>query len=648
MSGIALHNTIVEPAPRHGLQRLLTACLLLAALWAVAAPAFAQRTFARRFPATSSQTVTVHGDIALIGNTSLTCSGGCTAQNGNGRNNDFTMAAVDVDSDGATTNSSRATLSLPAGSTVLFAGLYWAGQNATASTRTSVRFMTPGSGSYATITATTTDNIGSAYQSFADVTSAVAAAGNGAYTVANVAQTAASGQWSGWTLVVAYQNAAGTLRNLSVFDGFQLADGTNSTIDVSVGGFITPPSGPVNSNIGLVTYDGDRGQNDAGSSTPSLQFGTNAGTLSSVFNAVNPVSDVFNSTISLNGANVTAGRTPNYTNTLGVDIDVFQPNTPLPNGSTSLLARIRGSSGDVNYPGIMTIATDVFEPEVVTNFTKSVTDVNGAPFRPGDEVIYTVAVANTGNDDAEALVILDPLPANVTYVPNSLVIISGPNNGAKTDAVGDDQVEISGGQIRFRAGTGANGTTGGVLTPSPTPTATSATQLQFRVRINDDVANNTQITNVASVDYVSGTTDIPGTGTTPPASFNVVTEADLQIAKTNTPGVNPNDQSADTVASGTATIYSLRIVNAGPTSVSNAVVTDTPVSGITCPGALGNTVVTCNATSSPAGATTCPASGALTTANLFGSGIVIPRIAVSPTPSAPNNFVTLTFTCTVN
>ncbi len=648
MSGIAFTNTTAECVQRRRAWRALGACLLVAALWAAAAPAFAQRTFARRFPGPVAQPVTVRGDIALIGNTTMTCPGGCTAQNGNGRNNDFTMVAVDVDSDAATTNSSRATLSLPAGSTVLFAGLYWAGQNATASARTSVRFQTPVSAGYTTLTAGTTDVIGSAYQSFADVTSLVAAAGNGAYTVANVAQTSGNGSWSGWTLVVAYENAAGSLRNLSVFDGFQLADGTNSTIDVSVGGFITPPSGPVNSNIGLVTYDGDRGQNDAGSSTPSLQFGTNAGTLSSVFNAVNPVSDVFNSTISLNGTNVTTGRTPNYTNTLGVDIDVFQPNTPLPNGSNSLLARIRGSSGDVNYPGIMTIATDVFEPEVVTNFTKSVTDVNGAPFRPGDEVIYTVAVANTGNDDAEAIVILDPLPANVTYVPNSLVITSGPNNGAKTDAIGDDQVEFSGGQIVFRAGTGANGTTGGALTPSPTPNATSATQLQFRVRINDGVANNTSISNVASVDYRSSTTGIPGTGTTPPASFNVVTEADLQIAKTNTPGVNPNDQSGDTVVSGAATTYSLRIVNAGPTAVSNAVVTDTPVSGITCPGALGTTVVTCSATSSPAGATTCPASGALTTANLFGSGIVIPSIAVSPTPSAPNNFVTLTFTCTVN
>ncbi len=41
-------------------------------------------------------------------------------------NNNYTMVGVDTDGDAATTvNSSTATLALPAGATVLFAGLYW-------------------------------------------------------------------------------------------------------------------------------------------------------------------------------------------------------------------------------------------------------------------------------------------------------------------------------------------------------------------------------------------------------------------------------------------------------------------------------------------------------------------------------------------
>lgn len=635
MSVLALQNTISESVSCPRRWRALVACLLLAALWTASAPVFAQaRSFARRFPAPVAQPLTVRGDIALIGNTSLTCPGTCAAQNGPGRNNGTIMAPVDVDADGSTTNSSTASLNLPAGSTVLFAGLYWAGQTGTASARNSVRLRTPASAGYTTISAATIDDIGDAYQSFANVTSTVAASGNGAYTVANIALTTGDGQWAGWTLVVAYQNASGELRNLSVFDGFQLADGTNPIIDVSVGGFITPPApAPVNSDIGLVTYDGDRGQNDAGSSTASLQFGPNTGSLTSVSNAVNTVFDVFNSTISVNGTNVTAGRAPSYTNTLGIDIDVFRPNTPLPNGSTSLVARIRGSTGDVNYPGIMTIATDVFEPEVVTNFSKAAADDNGAPFRPGDTVTYTVNVANTGNDDAEIVVVTDPLPANVTFVPGSIMVTNGPNAGPKTDAAGDDQVEFNGGQVVFRAGVGANAADGGVLSPSPTPTPTSATTLQFKVTINADVANGTSIANVATIGFRSRTTGIPGTGSTPPASFNVVTEADLQITKTNTPADGPTDGASDTVAAGSTVDYSIVVTNLGPSAANGAVVRDPASTGLTC------TTAVCG---SAANGAVCPSTTgpALVTALQSAGGVSIPTLPA-------NGAVTITLTCDV-
>ncbi len=634
MSASALHPLRIESASSARRRRWLVACLSVAALCAVAAPAFAQRSFARRFPAPAAAPLTTRGDIVLIGNTNLTCPAGATcttAQNGGtGRNNDFVMIAVDVDADGTTTNSSTATLAMPAGSTVLFAGLYWTGQNGNAAARGSVRFQTPASGGYVTVAATTTDVIGTAYQSFADVTAQVAAGGNGAYTAANVALTAASGQWAGWTLVVAYQNPTGTLRNLSVFDGFQLADATNPTIDVSVSGFITPPSGPVNSNVGLVTYDGDRGQNDAGA-TPSLRFGPTTASLSNVFNAVNPVNDVFNSSVSLNGVDVTAGRTPAYSNTLGIDIDVFQPNTPLPNGSTSLVARISGSGTDVNYPGIMSIATDVFEPEIVTNFNKAATDSNGAPFRPGDEVMYSISVSNTGNDGASDLVIADPLPVGVTYVPNSIVVVSGPNAGAKSDAAGDDQAEFDGSQIVFRAGVGADAGNGGTL--SPAPAANSSTELQFRVTIDAGVDNGTDLTNVASIDYTSQTTGVPGTGTTPPTTFTVVNEANLQITKTNTPADGPNDAAADTVIAGASVDYSIVVTNPGPSAADGAVVTDPAPTGLTCSTAVcggGTNGAACPATTGPA----------LVTALQSASGIAIPTLPVGGS-------VTITLTCDV-
>src|SRR5262245_54681490 len=97
------------------------------------------------------------GDIVLVSNTVLRAnpagvngSQAANAQNGVGSpldNNSFTMINVDVDDDSTTFNSSRADLNLPAGATVLFAGLYW-GANSLSAERTQVRFDTPAPGGY--------------------------------------------------------------------------------------------------------------------------------------------------------------------------------------------------------------------------------------------------------------------------------------------------------------------------------------------------------------------------------------------------------------------------------------------------------------------------------------------------------------------
>ncbi len=109
--------------------------------------------FAPRF------TTNATGDVAIVGNTAMTAppsdSAAVNAQNGVGsrvNNNDFNMAFVDVDSDPTTFDSSSATLSLPAGASVLFAGLYWGGRNPqNASLRTQLKLSTPASGGYLTL-----------------------------------------------------------------------------------------------------------------------------------------------------------------------------------------------------------------------------------------------------------------------------------------------------------------------------------------------------------------------------------------------------------------------------------------------------------------------------------------------------------------
>ena len=151
------------------------------------------RPFAIRYSAN------INGDIKIVGNGLMTCpaSADCTsAQAGIANptglnNNDFAMIDIDIDSDASTFNSSSATMTVPAGSTVRFAGLYWAATSASAQ-RGSVLFKTPASFGYSAINATVVDTAAGAannYSGFRDVTAAVVAAGSGVYTVANVQRT---------------------------------------------------------------------------------------------------------------------------------------------------------------------------------------------------------------------------------------------------------------------------------------------------------------------------------------------------------------------------------------------------------------------------------------------------------------------------
>ena len=169
----------------RGLRRapaIAAAVLLALALGAAAASAQVVRSFTPRF------TTNDRGDVTLIGNTLMTCGsgGGCPdGQAGNGgrvNNDDYVMQYVDVDGVGSTFCSSAASLALPPGATVLWAGLYWGGVSSSAA-RNQVVFSTP-SAAGLTLTAGSLDASGSDYQGFRDVTALVTAGGSGTYQVA--------------------------------------------------------------------------------------------------------------------------------------------------------------------------------------------------------------------------------------------------------------------------------------------------------------------------------------------------------------------------------------------------------------------------------------------------------------------------------
>lgn len=149
----------------------------------------------------------------------------------------------------------------------------------------------PGDTDYRTLAASQIDTAGDTYQGFVNVTGIIDAAGPGAYRVANVqAGTEKSdGELAGWWLVVAYDDPAAPSRNLSVFDGLQNVGSGSPGVVIPLSGFTTPHTGPVNSTVGLVAYEGDLGTLGDGA---TIQGGK--GPPTALSKAVNPASNLFN------------------------------------------------------------------------------------------------------------------------------------------------------------------------------------------------------------------------------------------------------------------------------------------------------------------------------------------------------------------
>lgn len=506
---------IEDVADRRGMPKPALRLPLVTA--ALAALALAGSASAAVTPFTARYTSNTTGDVSIAGNTVLTCppaAGGCTGvlAGGVGRNNDYAMTYVDIDGDPATFDSSSADVSLPSGAQVLFAGLYWGGRSGAgggggaaapnAGARTTVKLKAPGAGAYTSVTGSETGDVGdaaNAYQAFADVTAQVTAAGNGTYTVADVQAATGTDAYGGWSLVVAYRDAASPLRNLAVFDGFEVVSSpSNTSKTITVTGLFAPPAGAVKAKVGVIALDGDRGQTG---DTLTLN-GT------AVSDALHPANDMFNSSFADRGTRFTA-KSPDYANSLGMDASIFAADGLVANGATSATIDLT-TGGETYYPGVVTSVIDLYAPKLVVQ--KSATDVDGGSLLPGDVLEYAVSVTNEGTESASAVILTDALPAGTTPVAGSLRITAGDGAGALTDAAGDDRGEISGGTVTARLGGGATAGAGGSLAAGATTTAT------FRATVGASVAAGTSLANTASVAHTAATAGIALVATSNPVT----------------------------------------------------------------------------------------------------------------------------------
>lgn len=292
-----------------------------------------------------------------------------------------------------------------------------------------------------------------------------------------------------------------------------------------------------------------------------------------------------------------------------------QPAAPqLPSART--LAALRPAAAFTAFPApassrSVPARATLLAPDLTGNVIKTVTDVNGGNVVPGDTLEYQVSVTNGGTTDATFVVLVDVIPTNTTYAAGSLVIVSGPNAGAKTDAINDDQAQFEGGppqRVRFRLGTGANSTTPGTLA------AGQSTSIRFRVVVNAGVPVGTVISNTARVNYTDPLTgqdrtqnSLPPGGSPTGQPTNItLTEPDLTIAKTH----------AGSFRRGQSESYTLSVSNVGTgvttatTTVSDVVpagLTPTAATGSGWSCAISGQTVTCTSNASIAAGGSFPA-----------------------------------------
>lgn len=384
---------------------------------------------------------TVNGDVTMIANNMISRTA-TNNYNGEDGNHDFTdNVYVDIDNDITTFNSSNANFINPepgiACLSIRKVYLYWAAADKETNGNDNqpnwnyndIKLMLPGESAYTTYTA---DNViyrgrdlhfsNDPYVCFKDITNIVTNLSSpyGTYQVANVEAkigdlephpSGNTGTSGGWQIVYVYESPEMTTKNISLFDGYAHVTQNFNNFDIDFNGFQTIPTGTVNANVVLGSFEGDR---DLLGDMLQIRDVTN-----NFVNLTAPFRDAdnfFNSRITV-GNTEFLDRTPTSTNTLGFDAAVF----PLDNTGNSIIdnnqtsATIRLTSNQETYGlYLIGLSVDVWSPNLYPIKLKS--DATNNITQAGNNVIFDFNFANNGNDDAINTTLSTTLPLNLEFI----------------------------------------------------------------------------------------------------------------------------------------------------------------------------------------------------------------------------------------
>jgi uncharacterized repeat protein (TIGR01451 family) len=471
-------------------------------------------TLASSNNSTSNEAFSIAASYFIAGNNVIAVE--IHQQNSNSNDCLFDMSLNATPTASLVTNATSANLILPAGTnTIKFARLYWGGRidnaivTAIPDTLRKIKIRKGASGPYSNAIApvtsvdqyaiTTTEIV---YQSYIDIKPFIQTGGAGMYTIADLPCTTGpingGGHYAGWCIMIAYENTSLPLNSVRIYDGFSKVYNAGAPVTqlVTLTGLNVPNNPLVLSDAVMSTmvWEGDANLAASGANPAGDYIKINN---IAVSNAVNPITNFWNGSISKNGAFVTT-KNPDYTNQMGIDIDELEVGTGygiLPNSTTVDIEF--GTEADQYFPSVFGFAIKMKDPLMILN--KAVADANNdGIIQSNEELTYTLSGANSGAGSAYNTFVVDSLPTNVTYVANSLKIVSAPGippNTAQSDASGDDfafkGINIARNYVKFFLGIGATASTGGEMVVG------ASYNLTFKVKgqvIPGSVINTARIT----------------------------------------------------------------------------------------------------------------------------------------------------------
>ncbi|GAB3131338.1 sigma-70 family RNA polymerase sigma factor [Microbispora hainanensis] len=212
---------------------------------------------AARFAADGRLLARVVGNALVSSTAPAAPCGAATGGRGRGRDSGVSVP-IDLDRDPSTRTSSCADLDLPAGSRVLWAGLYWSGGGRGAAPAGDIRVRAPKAPGYATLHAAEVTRrdlpSGSGYQAFTDVTSLVRTAGGGRWWVAGAPARTGSVRHAAWGLVVMAEDARQPYTRAVVLDAAAVIGNEEKALRLPLDG-LAPGGAPA--RIDLMVWNGE-------------------------------------------------------------------------------------------------------------------------------------------------------------------------------------------------------------------------------------------------------------------------------------------------------------------------------------------------------------------------------------------------------